>query len=70
MSEKDVYNRIAYWLTYAIALLGIGGSIARCYTAWLDVPRVGNLCLIMEDNFDTFDTEYTWTREVDMSGVG
>jgi len=70
IGEKDVYGRIAYWLTYAVALIGIGGSIARCYTAWRDVPRVGNLCLIMEDNFDKFDTQYTWTQEVDMGGFG
>lgn len=70
LTEKDVYGRLAYWLTYAVALIGIVGSALRCYFAWKDVPRVGNLCLIMEDNFDTFDTQNTWTHEVDMSGFG
>ena len=70
IGEKDVYARVAYWLTYFIAFLGVAGSALRCYFAWKDVPRVGNLCLIMEDNFDTFDTQYTWTHEVDMSGFG
>lgn len=70
IGEKDVYARIAYWLTYFVAFLGIAGSVLRCYFAWKDVPRVGNLCLVMEDNFDTFDTQYTWTHEVDMSGFG
>ncbi|KIP01697.1 glycoside hydrolase family 16 protein [Phlebiopsis gigantea 11061_1 CR5-6] len=70
VGERDVYARVAYFLTYLVAFLGIAGSVLRCYFAWKDVPRVGNLCLIMEDNFDTFDTAYTWTHEVDMSGFG
>lgn len=70
VGQKDVYGRLAYWITYAVAMLGIAGSVLRCYFAWKDVPRVGNLCLIMEDNFDTFDTEYTWTHDVDMGGFG
>jgi hypothetical protein len=28
------------------------------------------LCLVMEDEFDTFDTKNTWRQEVDMSGFG
>ena len=70
VGERDVYGRVAYFMTYLIAFLGIAGSVLRCYFAWKDVPRVGNLCLIMEDNFDTFDTDYTWSREIDMSGFG
>jgi hypothetical protein len=70
IGSKDVHGRIAYFLTYAIALLGIAGSVVRCWTAWKDVPRVGDLCLVMDDQFEKFDTEYTWTREVDMSGFG
>lgn len=70
VGERDVYARVAYFVTYLVAFLGIAGSVLRCYFAWKDVPRVGNLCLIMEDNFDTFDTAYTWTHEVDMSGFG
>ncbi|KAI0338483.1 concanavalin A-like lectin/glucanase [Trametopsis cervina] len=70
IGERDVYGRIAYLLTYAVALLGVGGSVVRCWTAWRDVPRVGGLCLVMEDNFERLDTEYTWSREVDMGGFG
>lgn len=70
IGEKDVYARVAYWLTYGVAFLGAVGSALLCYFGWKDVPRVGNLCLIMEDNFDKFDNSYTWTREVDMGGFG
>ncbi|KAI0337746.1 concanavalin A-like lectin/glucanase [Trametopsis cervina] len=47
------------------------GSTAQCYTAWNDVSLVGNLCLVMEDNFDKFDkfdTDSMWTCEVHMGG--
>lgn len=70
INAKDVHGRIAYFLTYAVAFLGIAGSVIRCWTAWKDVQRVGDLCLVMQDEFDTLDTQYTWTREVDMSGFG
>ena len=59
-----------YWITTLIGLLGIVGAVIRVYFAYVQVPRVGNLCLIMEDNFETFDTKYTWYQEVDMSGFG
>ena len=61
---------LAYWIVYFVAFIGIAMGALRCYFAWKDVPRVGNLCLIMEDNFDAFDTDYTWSREIDMSGFG
>ena len=70
VGEKDVYGRLAWWITYLVAFLGVAGSAVRCYFAWKDVPRVGNICLIMEDNFDKFDTEFTWQQEVDMGGFG
>ena len=70
VTDKDFYEKLSFWVTYAVAILGIAGGIVRVYFAWVQTPRVGNLCLVMEDNFDTFDTKYTWYHEVDMSGYG
>ncbi|PCH34591.1 glycoside hydrolase family 16 protein [Wolfiporia cocos MD-104 SS10] len=70
ITEKNLYARLSYWITWAVAMIGVAGGALRCYFGWKDVPRVGNLCLIMEDNFETFDLENTWTREVDMGGFG
>ena len=70
VTDKDFYERLSYWVTYFVAMLGIAGAIIRVYFAWVQTPNVGNLCLIMEDNFETFDTQYTWYHEVDMSGFG
>ncbi|KAI0925381.1 hypothetical protein AcV7_005639 [Taiwanofungus camphoratus] len=70
IKEKDVYARLAYFTTYAMALIGVVGGALRCYFGWKDVDRVGNLCLVMQDDFNTFDTENTWLQEVDMGGFG
>ncbi len=70
VTDKDFYERLSYWVTYAVAMLGIVGAVLRVYFQWVQTPRIGNLCLVMDDNFDTFDTQYTWTQEVDMSGFG
>ena len=70
VTDKDFYERLSYWVTYMVAMLGIVGAVLRVYFAYVQTPDVGNLCLIMEDNFDTFDTQYTWYHEVDMSGFG
>ncbi|TFY58030.1 hypothetical protein EVJ58_g6670 [Rhodofomes roseus] len=68
-SDKDVYVRISWWVTLAVAMIGVIGGAIRCYFGWRDVPRVGNLCLIMQDDFNTFD-QNIWTRDVEMGGFG
>ncbi|KAH9927697.1 concanavalin A-like lectin/glucanase domain-containing protein [Fomitopsis serialis] len=70
ITDKDVYVRISWWLTWTVAMLGVVGGAIRCYFGWRNVPRVGNLCLIMEDDFNTFDLQNTWTRDVEMGGFG
>ncbi|EIW53031.1 concanavalin A-like lectin/glucanase [Trametes versicolor FP-101664 SS1] len=70
LSEKDRMILISHWIVYFIAFLGIAGSAIRCYFAYVQTPVLGNVCLVMEDNFDTFDTDNKWMREVSMSGFG
>ncbi|KAJ3488610.1 hypothetical protein NLI96_g2713 [Meripilus lineatus] len=70
IGKRETYATVSYFLTYGVTLIGAVGSALLCYFAWRNVPRVGNLCLVMEDNFDTFDTQHTWQHEVDMGGFG
>ncbi|TFK38507.1 GH16 beta-1,3-glucan recognition protein [Crucibulum laeve] len=74
MTERDPYSRLAYFLTYGVMLLGVAAGVIRCYTGWQDVPLLGNLCLVMDENFDTdegvFGDNGKFFREVDMSGFG
>ncbi|KAI0667514.1 concanavalin A-like lectin/glucanase [Trametes maxima] len=70
LSEKDTMATLSYWIVYAVAFLGVAAAAIRCYFAWAQTLRLGNVCLVMEDNFDTLDLDNVWTREVSMSGFG
>ena len=61
---------VKHYRAHLAPILGIAASAIRCYFTWKQTLRLGNLCLVMEDNFDTFDLENTWTQEVSMSGFG
>ena len=61
--------RIAYWITYAAAAFGIVAGVLRCYFGWQSVPRLGNLCQVMEDEFETLNTDI-WSHDIDLGGFG
>lgn len=61
--------RIAYWITYAAAACGIVAGFLRCFFGWRSVPRLGNLCQVMEEEFETLNKDI-WTYDVDLGGFG
>lgn len=76
VTTKDPYARIAYVLTYSVALLGIAASAIRCYYGYKSVPLINsNLCMVLDEDFTT-DTDTTfgpngnWVREVQLGGFG
>ncbi|EPS95328.1 hypothetical protein FOMPIDRAFT_1038574 [Fomitopsis schrenkii] len=68
-TDKDAYVTTSYWVTIGVAFIGVIGGALRCYFGWKDVPRIGNVCLIMEDDFNTLD-KTIWTHDVEMGGFG
>lgn len=68
-TKSNSQMRIAYWITYAAAAFGIVSGFLRCFFGWRSVPRLGNLCLVMEDEFDTFNKDI-WSYDIDLSGFG
>ncbi|OBZ73352.1 Beta-1,3-glucan-binding protein [Grifola frondosa] len=70
VTEKDTYAKLSYWLTYGVALIGIAAAVIRCYFAWKQTLLIGNICPVMTDEFDTFDTENTWFQESSLGGFG
>jgi hypothetical protein len=68
-SKNNSQLRLAYWITYAAAAFGIVAGAMRCFFGWRNVPRLGNLCLVMEDEFDTLNLDI-WSRDVDLGGFG
>jgi hypothetical protein len=76
VTTKDPYARIAYFLTYSVAFLGIAASAVRCYLGYKSVPLItSNLCMVLDEDF-TSDTDTTfgpngnWVREVQLGGFG
>ncbi|KAF9231780.1 glycoside hydrolase family 16 protein [Melanogaster broomeanus] len=76
VTKKDPYARIAYFLTYGVAFLGIAASAIRCYFGYKSVPMIkGNLCMVLDEEFDTdtgtvFGTGSKWFHEVSLGGFG
>jgi len=68
-SKNNSQMRAAYWITYAAAALGIIAGFLRCFFGWRGVPRLGNLCQVMEDEFETLNKD-VWSHEIDLGGFG
>ncbi|PFH53645.1 glycoside hydrolase family 16 protein [Amanita thiersii Skay4041] len=73
--QRDPYSRIAYYLTYAMILLGIAAGAVRCFFGWHDVRLLeNNLCMVLDEEFDSPDSVFgehgTFFREVEMGGFG
>ena len=70
LEKKDPYIKISYYLTWSLfLLLGFGGSALAIFFSWRAFPNIPNYCIVLEDNFDTFDPSI-WTHEVDLGGFG
>lgn len=75
LSTRDPYQRISYFLTYVVVLLGFLLGGVRIFFGWRDVKLMqGNLCLVMDESFDSdvgiFGDNGKFFREVEMSGFG
>jgi hypothetical protein len=74
--RPDGPTRASRWVTLLMLVLGV---FITGFICWRGYNNAGNtiidpsqLCLVMEDTFDTFDVDNggTWTRDVEMSGFG
>ncbi|KAF8521629.1 glycoside hydrolase family 16 protein [Hysterangium stoloniferum] len=69
LENKDWRIRASYWITVAMVFLGVAASALVCVTGYKSTPLITQpLCLVMSDEFNTFDTTNTWHQEIDMSG--
>nr|GAT50240.1 glycoside hydrolase family 16 protein [Mycena chlorophos] len=65
-------QRVSWWLTFACMLLGVAGAAALCFFGIEGVEKFSDsqLCMVLNDDFSTFDLSNTWTREVQLGGFG
>jgi hypothetical protein len=68
-SKNNSQMRLAYWITYAAGAFGIVAGFLRCFFGWQSVPRLGNLCQVMEENFETLNKDI-WSHDIDLGGFG
>jgi len=61
-------KRARYFFLFFMAW-GILGGMAYIYFGYKSVPHLGDICLVFDDEFDSFNTT-AWTREVELSGWG
>lgn len=69
LAKKDPWERASWWITFILFIVGIGAAAVLCFFGFREVPKLGNTCLVMADNFDNLDTSGTWTRVVELGGL-
>ncbi|KAI0339324.1 concanavalin A-like lectin/glucanase [Trametopsis cervina] len=72
LTKKNGRERASWWLTLAFMLLGVGGAAIVCFFGWTGVRQLKDdeLCLIMEDNFNSLDMTNTWGADIELGGFG
>ena len=72
LKERDCRDRASWWLTFLVMLLGVGAGVAVCFFNFRDVKllRDADLCMVLNENFDSLDLNNRWTRDVELSGFG
>ena len=72
LGQRDWRDRASWWLTFFMLVLGVGGAAVLCFFGWQDVKLLkdSDLCMVLDENFDTLDLQNTWTRDVELGGFG
>ncbi|KAI0684989.1 concanavalin A-like lectin/glucanase domain-containing protein [Cytidiella melzeri] len=72
IGTKNTRERVSWWLTLGCMFLGVAAAAVICFFGWTGVHQLtaDDLCLVLEDNFNTLDLENTWSRDVEMGGFG
>lgn len=69
LEHPDPAQKWARWIIIGSLIVGLAIIGILCWDAYRTTPHLGKLCLVMEDNFDTFDTT-KWQQEVNIGGFG
>ncbi|KAH7103335.1 concanavalin A-like lectin/glucanase [Auriculariales sp. MPI-PUGE-AT-0066] len=71
LERKERFAWAPRYLFLAMVFLGVAGAAAQIFFGYKSVPRLGNVCLVLDEEFsgDKLDTS-VWTREVSLGGWG
>lgn len=72
MSERDGRARWSWWLTLLCFFIGVGAAGVVVYFGWSGVKflKDGDMCMVLNEGFDSLDLDNTWTRDVELGGFG
>ncbi|KAI0646076.1 concanavalin A-like lectin/glucanase [Trametes meyenii] len=72
LKQRDCRDRASYWLTLAAMMLGVAGAAVLCFFGYSSVTLLkdSDLCMVLDENFDSLDLQNTWTRDVELGGFG
>lgn len=68
--KRDVKEYISWALTWSMMLFCAGAAAVMCLLDARSIKMMGNLCLVLEDDFSNGLNKDTWFHEVDMGGFG
>lgn len=71
LTEPARFSWLPRYLFLFVSSLGIVAAAAQIYLGLKSVPKLGNICLVLDEQFDGpgLDTSI-WTREVGVDGFG
>ena len=72
LRQRDWRDRASWWVTFAMIVLGVGAAGVLCFFGWSNVQMLtdSELCMVLDENFDSLDLQNTWTRDVELGGFG
>ncbi|EIN05529.1 concanavalin A-like lectin/glucanase, partial [Punctularia strigosozonata HHB-11173 SS5] len=72
ITKKEKLGRISWWLTFLMLVVGAALAAFICWRGWNSVQVLSDdeLCSPWVENFESLDTDNTWTRDIELGGFG
>jgi hypothetical protein len=69
LNKKDPWATASWWITAGLFFLGVAGSAALVFFGVWNTPKLGKICQVMHDDFNSLDTGL-WQLESELGGFG
>ena len=69
LNKSDPWVTASWWITVGLFCLGVAGSAVLVFFGVWTTPKLGKLCQVMHDDFNSLDTGL-WQLESELGGFG
>ncbi|EJD35002.1 concanavalin A-like lectin/glucanase [Auricularia subglabra TFB-10046 SS5] len=69
LDKRDGRETVARWFYIVFSLMGLVGGGLLAYFNFKKIPRLGKVCLMLDEQFNSLDTNI-WYQEVEVGGFG